>query len=128
VGAVSVYVIVARNIPLEQSIFDVIQSGVDKNPAVVPCSRLDADGLVDERALRKGLVGDGDSWSSVSSWSAFDSAHSGCWTVFELTVLAEKGDAVSINAPNHILDRWGGQFRKNLLLLDVKENDRVRRR
>jgi len=55
------YLTVARNIPLEQSIFDMIQGGVDEDTAVIPCSRLDADGLVDERALRKRLVGDGNS-------------------------------------------------------------------
>jgi hypothetical protein len=49
------------SLPLGQSVFDVVQGGVDQDTTIVPCSGLDPDGLVDQSALHKRLVGDGDS-------------------------------------------------------------------
>jgi len=43
-------------------------------------------------------------------------------------VLAEKSNIVTISAPNNILDWRGGQFRKNLLLLDVEQGNGSSRR
>ena len=48
-------------LPLRQRVFDVIQSRVDQDTTVVPCSRLDPDSLVDKTALSKHLVGNHDS-------------------------------------------------------------------
>lgn len=40
-------------------------------------------------------------------------------------MLAEQSDHIAVRAPHHILDRRSGDFRQGLLLLDVKQNDRV---
>lgn len=42
-----------------------IQRRVDEHAAVVPCTRLDPNRLVNETALRHGLVGDRDSCSDM---------------------------------------------------------------
>lgn len=39
------------DLPVWQSVLDVVQSGVDQDTAVIPCRRLDANGLVDQGAL-----------------------------------------------------------------------------
>lgn len=46
--------------PRRKSVFDVVESGVDEDTAVVPSSRLDPDRLVDGTGLSESLVGDGD--------------------------------------------------------------------
>ena len=40
-----------KNLPVWQAVLDVVEGRVDKNAAIVPSTRLDADGLVDEAAL-----------------------------------------------------------------------------
>jgi len=45
-----------KNLPLSQTILDMIQSGVDKDPGIVPSARLYADGFMDQAVLRKGLA------------------------------------------------------------------------
>ena len=38
-------------------------------------------------------------------------------------MLAEKSNIVTISTPNNILDRRCSQFRKDLLLLNIKQSD-----
>lgn len=56
-----------NHVPVWQCIFDVVKSGIDEDTAVIPSSRFDPDGLVDENALTESFVGDGDGWSSGTS-------------------------------------------------------------
>lgn len=89
-------------ITLRKSVLDVVQSGVYEHTAVVPSGRLDSNRLVDESALRKRLVGNGD------------------------CVLAQEGDHVTIGAPYNILNGRGIDFGNNLLLLNVEKDYRRR--
>lgn len=49
-------------LPLRQSIFDVVQSTVDKHARIIPGAALDADGLVNLTLLLQVLVSNGDSY------------------------------------------------------------------
>jgi hypothetical protein len=42
-------------------------------------------------------------------------------------VFAEKRNHASIIRPDGVLDRWSGDIRNGLLLLDIEQNDRRRR-
>jgi hypothetical protein len=44
-----------------------VQSGVNENSGIIPCTGLDTDGLVDERMLREVTVRDSDS-CIMRSW------------------------------------------------------------
>jgi hypothetical protein len=48
------------SVPLRQRIFDMVESGVHENAHIIPSTRLDSDGLVNEAALGKGFAGQGD--------------------------------------------------------------------
>jgi hypothetical protein len=108
----------AWSLPLRKCVFDVVQGGVDQDTAVIPSSRLDPDGLVNQCTLDKRLVGDGDCYSSVRL------------PVLRhvLTVLAQESDIVAVGAPDDVLDGRGSQFSQDLLLLDIKQEDGSSRR
>ena len=46
--------------PIPQAVLDVVQGRVDEDTRVVPCARLDADGLMNQAVLREVLVRNGD--------------------------------------------------------------------
>jgi hypothetical protein len=50
-----------NNVPLWETVLDVVEGRVDEYTCIVPGARLDADRLVDETMLREILVGDRDS-------------------------------------------------------------------
>jgi hypothetical protein len=50
---------------LGETVFDVIESGVNENTGIIPGAGLDADGLMNETMLREVLVGDGDGYGEV---------------------------------------------------------------
>lgn len=105
-------------VALRQSVLDVIQGRVHKDAAVVPGTRLDADGLMDQSTLGKSLGGQDNGWQEGLSASRTCSM-----SVVGLTVLAQESNMSTIIAPDGVLDGWGRQLVQDLLLLNVKEND-----
>jgi hypothetical protein len=50
---------------LGETVFDVIESGVNENTGIIPSAGLDAYGLMNETMLGEVLVGDGDGYGEV---------------------------------------------------------------
>lgn len=80
-----------------------IESGVNQYTGIVPCCRLDADSLVNERTLAQRLVGNCNS------------------------VLAQERNHVAVLAPHDVFDERRVELGQGLLLLNVKQ-DHARRR
>lgn len=51
ISSVSIHITENVFIPLRQAILDVIERGIDKDPRVIPSSRFDTDGFVDQGVL-----------------------------------------------------------------------------
>ena len=53
---------IADYTPLGKAVFDVIEGGVDEDAGIVPSTRLDSNGFMDQARLREVPVGDRDGY------------------------------------------------------------------
>ena len=53
---------VTLGIPLGKTIFHVVESRIDEDACVIPCSRFDSNGFMNQTALRKVFIGDGNGY------------------------------------------------------------------
>ena len=91
------------NIPVQERIFDVVQSRVQKYAGVIPGSALDTDRFMQAAHLLQRLGDDGD------------------------IVLAEEGCIEAIVRPDNVLDTTHSHLCQRLLRLDVEESNRRRK-
>lgn len=108
------------DIPLGKAIFYVVESRINEDARVIPCSRFDSDGFVDQTTLRKVFIGNGNGYHDRGYGNTTKNKNS------TLTVLAHQGYKLPVRAPCDIFDRWTVQLSNSLLLLDVVESNRRR--
>ena len=109
------------DIPLRKAIFYVVECRIDEDACVIPGSRFDPNGFMNQAALRKVFIGDGNRYRHQGYGNTIKNTNS------ELTVFAHQGYKLAIRAPGDILDRWTVQLCNNLLLLNIIEGNRRRR-
>jgi len=86
---------------LREAVFDVVQGGIDKHTRIVPSTRFDADGLMDQTVSREVLVGNG--YGYVKDKLSFPVEN-----YPELTVFAHQSHQGTVTTPDDIFNWWAG--------------------